>query len=183
MSPVGPLRDVAPPRPRILFVGINPSLRSGAVGHHFASPGNPYWRLLHAARLTPVALTADEDQRLAEFRVGLTNLCPRPTRAASELGAEEIDAGRRALARKIARLRPEVVAFVGLTLYQQYFRHARSGGAGEKPERIAGARVFVVPNPSGLNASFPGFHHKLVWFERLREFVERLEREGNPPPG
>src|SRR5712692_7995844 len=95
------LRDVLTPHPRVLFVGINPSLRSGAVGHHFAGRGNPFWRLLHAAGLTPVALTADEDQRLAEHRLGLTNLCPRPTRAASELRPDEIAVGRRALARAI----------------------------------------------------------------------------------
>ena len=72
-----------------------------------------------------------------------------------------------------------MVAFVGLTLYQHYFGLKSSGGAGEKPERIGAARVFVLPNPSGLNASFPGFAQKLVWFEKLREFVERLEREEN----
>jgi TDG/mug DNA glycosylase family protein len=77
------------------------------------------------------------------------------------------------LARKCARLRPRVIAFVGLSLYQMYFRLPRSGGAGEKPETIAGARVFVVPNPSGLNANFPGFQQKLVWFKALRDYVAR----------
>ena len=79
------LGDVLTPYPRVLFVGINPSLRSEQLGHHFAGQGNPFWRLLYAARLVPVALTYAEDRRLAEFGLALTNLCPRPTRSASEL--------------------------------------------------------------------------------------------------
>lgn len=157
-----------------MLVGINPGLRSGAVGHHFAGNGNPFWRLLHESGLTPRLLTFEEDQRLGELGIALTNLCPRATRAAADLTAADIDRGRRALARKIERLRPGVVAFVGLTLYQMYFRLPHSGGAGAKAERIAGAPVFVVPNPSGLNASFPGFRQKLIWFRGLREFIDSL---------
>ena len=168
------LRDVVVSRPRLLLVGINPGLRSGARGHHFAGNGNPFWRLLHAARITPVLLPYEEDQRLAEFGVALTNICPRPTRAASELTPAEIARGRSTLARKIARWRPAVVCFVGVTLYRMYVGAPGVPGPGLKPERIAGARVFVVPNPSGLNASFPGFAHKLPWFRRLRAFVERV---------
>jgi double-stranded uracil-DNA glycosylase len=185
-----PLRDVLTPKPRVLFVGINPSLRSEAVGHHFAGPGNPFWRLLFAAGLVPVELTHTEDRRLAEFGLALTNLCPRATRAAAELGREEIERGKRTLTVKIRRLRPEVVAFVGITIYRDFFGkapskapsvpsiqsasvgHVASAGAGAKPELICGAKVFVLPNPSGLNASFPGFKHKVVWFERLREFID-----------
>lgn len=176
------LRDVVTSGPLILFVGINPSLRSGAVGHHFAGPGNPFWRLLRAAKLIPVPVTFQDDQRLAEFGLALTNVCPRATRSASELRPDEIERGMRALTRKIGRLHPSIVAFVGLSLYRQFFRLPHSGGAGAKPETIEGARVFALPNPSGLNASFPGFRHKLVWFERLRDFalevpgrVEELE--------
>src|SRR5512146_758173 len=181
-----PLRDILVPKPRVLFVGINPSLRSEAVGHHFASPGNPFWRLLYAARLVPVELTHTEDRRLVEFGLALTNLCPRATRAAAELSREEIERGKRTLTAKIRRLRPEVVAFVGITIYRDFFGKpaprasslpagaAASRGAGAKPELMCGARVFVLPNPSGLNASFPGFKHKLAWFERLGEFVDSL---------
>ncbi|HEX6271777.1 MAG TPA: mismatch-specific DNA-glycosylase [Polyangiaceae bacterium] len=167
------LKDVLAPRPRLLLVGINPGLRSGAVGHHFAGNGNPFWRLLYEARLIPRALTYEEDQELARFGIALTNLCERPTRSAAELTPADIERGRRKLAKKCAALRPRVVAFVGLSVYQAFFRLPRSGGAGEKPETLAGARVFVVPNPSGLNASFPGFRHKLVWFEALARFVRR----------
>jgi TDG/mug DNA glycosylase family protein len=159
--------------PRLLLVGINPGLRSGAVGHHFAGNGNPFWRLLFAAKLTPVELPYAQDQRLAEFGIGLTNLCPRTTRTAAELTRAEIARGRAALAAKIERWRPRVVAFVGVTLYRMYFGSSGSPGPGAKPEVISGARVFVVPNPSGLNASFPGFADKLRWFRRLRLYLDR----------
>jgi TDG/mug DNA glycosylase family protein len=168
------LRDVIVERPRLLLVGINPGLRSGAVGHHFAGNGNPFWRLLHAARLTPVLLPFTEDQRLAEFGIALTNLCPRTTRTAAELTRGEIARGHAALARKIDVWRPAVVAFVGVTLYRMYFGAVAGPGPGPKKETLSGARVFVVPNPSGLNASFPGFEHKLRWFKKLRAFVERV---------
>jgi TDG/mug DNA glycosylase family protein len=167
------LKDIVVQRPAVLLVGINPGLRSGAVGHHFAGNGNPFWRLLEKSGLTPRLLHYEEDEQLADFGIALTNLCPRVTRTAAELEPDEIERGRRALAKKIAKLEPRVVAFVGVSLYQMYFRLPKSGGPGAKPERIAGARVFVVPNPSGLNASFPGFEHKLVWFEALRKFVRR----------
>jgi TDG/mug DNA glycosylase family protein len=160
------LHDVVVDRPRLLLVGINPGLRSGAVGHHFAGNGNPFWRLLAAARLTPELIPYEQDQRLAGFGIALTNLCARTTRAAAELTPAEIARGRAILARKIAAWTPAVVAFVGLTLYRMYF--VKPAGRG------AGPRVFVVPNPSGLNASFPGFAHKLVWFRRLRTFVDRV---------
>jgi len=170
------LKDVVARRPKLLLVGINPGLRSGAVGHHFAGNGNPFWRLLYEARLIPRPLGYEEDQRLAEFGIALTNLCARTTRSAAELTRADIERGRRTLVRKVASSRPRVIAFVGLSVYQEFFRLSRSDGAGEKPETIAGARVFVVPNPSGLNASFPGFQHKLVWFKALRRFVDRHAR-------
>jgi TDG/mug DNA glycosylase family protein len=169
------LRDVVCPGARILLVGINPGLRSGTVGHHFAGNGNPFWRLLHAARLTPILLPYADDQKLATFGIGLTNLCPRTTRTAAELTRAEIAVGRGALARKIARWQPRVVAFVGVSLYPMVLgRGGPGGGPGPKPERISGARVFVVPNPSGLNASYPGFADKLVWFRKLRVFAQRF---------
>jgi TDG/mug DNA glycosylase family protein len=165
------LHDVVVDHPRLLLVGINPGLRSGALGHHFAGRGNPFWRLLHASRLTPVLIDYSEDQRLAEFGIALTNLCPRTTRTAAELTRAEIARGRTALAAKIARWRPAVVAFVGVSLYAMFFGRAAGGGPGAKPDVISCARVFVVPNPSGLNASYPGFAHKLIWFRKLRRFV------------
>lgn len=166
------------PRPRVLFVGINPGLRSGALGHHFAGRGNPFWRLLHEAGLVPRLIAPQDDQALAGYGLALTNVCPRTTRTAAELTPAEWARGVRGLERKIARLRPDWVCFVGLTAYQRFFGLKESGGAGEKPQRVAGARVFVLPNPSGLNASFPGFQHKLVWFQALAAVVGPLSGTG-----
>jgi double-stranded uracil-DNA glycosylase len=167
------LHDVVCDRPRLLLVGINPGLRSWKLGHHFAGRGNPFWRLLQAAELTPILLAPEQDMRLAELGIALTNLCPRSTRTAAELTREELARGRRALVRKCRLLAPRVVGLVGVTLYAQVFAtRAGEGGPGLKPERLAEAPVFVVPNPSGLNASFPGFAHKLVWYQRLRAFVD-----------
>jgi len=168
------LTDRLCPRPRILFVGINPSLRSAEVGHHFAGPGNPFWRLLTAAGLVPEPLAFADDWRLPSFGLALTNIVPRATRSAAELTSAEYARGRTALAAKIARIRPRVVAFVGVTVYQRFFVPSSAGGAGPKPERIGAARVFVVPNPSGLNAAYPGFRDKLVWYRRLARYAAQV---------
>jgi TDG/mug DNA glycosylase family protein len=161
-------------RPRILFVGINPSLHSAHAGHHFAGPGNPFYRLLHAAGLVPEPMTFVDDVRLPRLGLALTNIAERATREASELTPLDYARGRVRLARTIARIRPRVVAFVGRTAYREFIGAAASPGPGAKPERIAGAAVFVVPNPSGRNAAFPGFDDKLVWFRRLRRWAEAL---------
>ena len=172
------LPDRLRPRPRILFVGINPSLRSAEVGHHFAGPGNPFWRLLHAARLIPTALTYEDDTWLPSHGLALTNIVPRATRSASELTRAEYGRGRARLARLIARVEPQTVAFVGVTVYRAFFGPRVSAGPGAKPQRIGAARVFVLPNPSGLNATYPGFRDKLIWFKRLRRYGA-----SSSPPG
>lgn len=179
------LPDRLCPEPRILFVGINPSLRSAALGHHFAGRGNPFWRLLYAARLVPVPLNFAEDRRALDFGLGLTNIVARPTRAASELERDEYERGRRRLAGTIAGLRPRVVAFVGATAYRGFFGAQATAGCGAKPERIAGARVFVLPNPSGRNAAYPGFRHKLCWYQRLARYAYDLDAQAdyNRGPG
>jgi TDG/mug DNA glycosylase family protein len=166
-----PLPDHLAPGLRVVFVGINPSLASGRAGHHFASPGNPFWRLLHAAGLTPELLRPEDDASVVELGLGLTNVCPRPTRSAAELGRRDFERGVRELVRKLEPLRPEVVALVGVTLARVVLPGSAEAGPGPRRERLAGARVFVLPNPSGRNAAFPGFQEKLAWFGRLREFV------------
>jgi TDG/mug DNA glycosylase family protein len=173
------LADRLGPRPRILFVGINPSLRSAEVGHHFAGPGNPFWRLLHAARLVPAPMTYADDVRLPALGLALTNIVPRATRAASELTTADYARGRRRLQQLIARRRPAVVAFVGSTVYRHFVGPGAGTGCGPKPE-VHGARAFVVPNPSGLNAAYPGFRDKLVWYRALRRFADRDVGSGRP---
>ena len=173
MSRARRVPDVLAPGLRVLFVGINPSLQSGRVGHHFASPGNPFWRLLHAAGLTPTLLAPEDDARLVEVGLGITNVCPRPTRSAAELTPAELREGARALEEKLATLRPEVVALVGVSLYPIVVAGGREPGPGAKRARLCGARLFVLPNPSGLNAAYPGFRNKLVWFHRLALTLRR----------
>jgi len=171
-------------RPQILFVGINPGAVSGKVGHHFAGPSNPFWKLLHVAGLTPVELKAEEDHRLVEWRLALVNLCSRPTKLASELKRKELLTGRKALVKKVTAMKPEVVALVGITLYPIVFARTDrkapkvelTPGPGAKAEMLDGAHVFVLPNPSGLNASFPTFEAKLPWFVALREYVDHLRK-------
>jgi len=166
------------PTPRILFVGINPSLTSARVGHHFAGPGNPFYRLLHAAGFVPEPLTFVDDVRLPDFGLGLTNIAERATREASELTPDDYARGRKRLTRMIAEVRPAAVAFVGGTAYRQFFGPSASPGPGAKPERIGNAAVFVVPNPSGRNAAYPGFQDKLTWYRRLKRWSVRVESAG-----
>src|SRR5438552_17324651 len=169
------------PKPRILFVGINPSLTSARVGHHFAGPGNPFYRLLHAAGFVPEPITFIDDVRLPAFRLALTNIAERATREAAELTADDYARGRKRLARTIALIQPTVVPFVGGTAYRQFFGPSASPGPGPKPERIGDAAVFVVPNPSGRNAAYPGFGDKLVWYRRLRRWADRVCKAAGRP--
>jgi TDG/mug DNA glycosylase family protein len=168
-------KDVVVERPKILFVGINPGLVSGTVGHHFAGPGNPFWQLLFASKLTPVELVAEQDHRLTEFGLALINLCQRPTKEANDLEKVELERGKKRLIAKARDMKPDVVALVGVTLYPVVCKEGRGHklemGPGPKPETIAGAPVFVVPNPSGLNVSYPTFDAKLVWFRKLADYV------------
>jgi TDG/mug DNA glycosylase family protein len=145
----------------VLFVGINPSLRSAEVGHHFARPGNRFYPALYAAGFTPRRLAPEEDGELPRYGVGITNLVERPTRAASELPREELRAGAAALERLVARTRPRLVVVLGLIAYRTAFARPRAR-MGPQPDPIGGRPVWVLPNPSGLNA-----HYKPADFARL----------------
>jgi TDG/mug DNA glycosylase family protein len=147
------IRDVVAPRLRVLFVGINPGLYTAATGHHFARPGNRFWPTLHAAGFTERLLHPSEQRLLLASGYGITNLVNRATAAADELAASEFVAGRRRLAAKVRRLRPRVVAFLGMGAYCHAFGVPRAP-VGEQAQRFEGARVWVLPNPSGLNANY-----------------------------
>src|SRR5882672_12971816 len=127
------LKDIVAPNLRALFVGINPGLRSAALGHNFAGPGNPFWRLLHAARLVDRPLTFSEERALVDYGLGITNVCARPSRSAAELTRAELAAGALLLEKRVRRWRPGAVVFVGLTIYQQIFGRDATPGAGAKP--------------------------------------------------
>lgn len=149
-----PVPDCVGPGLRILFVGINPGRRSGEVGHHFAGPGNRFWRLLHEAGLTPVPLGAEDDRMLPAFGLGLTNLVDRPTAGERDLAWEELAAGGRRLRRLVRRLRPAVVCLLGKNVYRAYAGLGPSAPVawGRQPRPVVPGTVdFVAPNPSGRN--------------------------------
>lgn len=144
--------DLIAPRLDLLFCGINPGLYSAATGHHFARPGNRFWRVLHAAGFTERLLAPSEEALLLEAGYGITNLVPRASAAAAELAPAELVAGRRALARKAKRYGPRWVAVLGIGAYRQAFERPRAP-IGRQPDSLGGAGLWVLPNPSGLNAN------------------------------
>src|SRR5579862_1330300 len=163
------LRDRIAPGVRVLLVGINPGVRSALIGHHFAGYSNRFWKLLYESRLIPEPIGSQDDDRLPEWGLGVTNLIPRPTPGIDTLRREEYAAGAAALRRKVRRRKPEVVAFLGVTLFRIVFDR-RSGEAvalGLQRERFEGARVFVLPNPSGRNANY-SYQEMLASFKALR---------------
>jgi TDG/mug DNA glycosylase family protein len=150
------LRDRVGPGTRVLFVGINPGIRTAETGHHFAGFSNRFWKLLFDAGLVPERLTSEDDVRLPEFGLGITNLVARATPGIDTLKPAEYAAGERILRRKVRRWQPETVAFVGVTLFRYLFRRppAQPVRLGPQPDQFEGAAVFVLPNPSGRNANF-----------------------------
>jgi TDG/mug DNA glycosylase family protein len=142
---------------RLLFVGINPGLRSAATRHHYAGYSNRFWKLLHESGLVPEPLTAERDAELLRWGFGLTNLVARPSSGVSDLTREDFERGARVLRAKVRRLQPAVVALVGVTLYRKlYPRRLRATRLhlGLQPQPLCGARVFLLPNPSGRNAHY-----------------------------
>lgn len=159
--------DVAAPGLRVLFCGINPGLWSGATGQHFARPGNRFWPALHRSGFTPRQLRPEEQLELLGYGLGITNVVARTTAKADELTAEEYRAGGQALVERVERLRPEVLAVLGIGAYRTAFGR-RGAVVGRQPEGIGGTEVWVLPNPSGLNAHYTldGIAEE---FRRLRE--------------
>jgi TDG/mug DNA glycosylase family protein len=143
--------DVLGPDLDVVFVGINPGLWSGALGHHFARPGNRFWPVLHLSGFTPRLLKPSEQQELLSYGLGITNVVSRASARADELSAEEYREGGRLLAEKVARLRPRWLAVVGVTAYRAAFDD-RKARVGPQERTIGASRVWVLPNPSGLNA-------------------------------
>jgi double-stranded uracil-DNA glycosylase len=137
----------------VLFVGINPGLVSAATGHHFARPGNRFWPALHQAGFTPRLLRPAEQHLLLDYGYGITNLVNRPSAAAEELAPAEFVAGRRRLAAKVRRYRPATVAFLGVGAYSHAFG-VKKTPIGRQTDAFEGAEVWVLPNPSGLNANY-----------------------------
>ena len=164
--------DVIAPDLRVLFCGINPGLYSGATGHHFARPGNRFWPTLHQAGFTLRLLAPAEESELLTAGCGITNLVARATARADELESEELIAGRRRLFRKVKRYQPKIVAVLGIGAYRTAFAKPQAV-LGLQPAPFAGARMWVLPNPSGLNAHYQLadlVHH----FQALRRAAFRV---------
>jgi TDG/mug DNA glycosylase family protein len=139
----------------VLFVGINPGVRSAQTGHHFAGFSNRFWKLLYQSGLVPEPLTYLDDDRLPEWGYGITNIVARATPGIDELKPEEYAAGRLRLRAKVRRYRPEIVAFVGITVYRAMYPERRGPVAmGLQKEPLGETAVFVLPNPSGRNANY-----------------------------
>ena len=154
---------------RVLFSGINPGLYSAATGWHFARPGNRFWPALHLSGFTPRQLHPSEQDLLPGFGLGITNLVARPTAQAAELSAAELKAGREHLAALAASHRPRILAIAGITAYRTAFARP-DAVTGPQPESLGATRIWVVPNPSGLNAHWT-LPRLAEAFRELREAV------------
>jgi len=172
------LTDRIEPGLRVLFVGINPGVRSAETGHHFAGYSNRFWKLLWEAGLIPEPITYVDDRRLTEFGFGITNLIARPTPGIDTLFPAEYVAGWKVLERKIKKFKPGVVALVGVTVWRAIvpLLHVdeetratlkKSKCPGSQPVTVHGARIHVLPNPSGRNANF-SYGEMLSAFRKLR---------------
>ncbi|MFP2926831.1 G/U mismatch-specific DNA glycosylase [Pyxidicoccus sp. 3LG] len=165
--------DLIAPRLRVLFCGINPSLYSVVVGFHFARPGNRFWPTLHAAGITPRQLRPSEQDELLTWGYGITNVVDRATATADMLDDSELAEGAKSLEAKVRRYRPRFLAVLGVGAYRTAFDRPKAQ-PGLQPETLGATRLWVLPNPSGLNA-----HYQLDDLARL--FSElRLTVEAGP---
>ncbi len=147
------VRDVIAPGLGVLFCGINPGLYSAATGHHFARPGNRFWRALHQAGFTERVLLPQEERALLDYGYGITNVVARSTAGAAELSAAELRAGKRTLARKLRRYRPTCLAVLGVEAYRITFGRP-DAQVGPQADTLDGVTLWLLPNPSGLNAHY-----------------------------
>ncbi|CAM5409083.1 mismatch-specific DNA-glycosylase [Streptomyces canarius] len=159
----------------MLFCGINPGLMTAATGHHFARPGNRFWPVLHLSGFTPRLLNPAEQRELLSYGLGITNVVARATARADELTAEEYVEGGRLLTEKVTRLRPRWLAVVGVTAYRAAFGD-RTAQVGPQERTIGDTRVWVLPNPSGLNAHWTAA-------TMAQEFARLREAAGAPGHG
>ena len=175
------LRDRIRPGVRVLFVGINPGQRSEAIGHHFAGYSNRFWRLLYESKLVPEPIRAEDDDRLTEWGFGITNLVARMTPGIDTLRPEEYVAGAKVLRRKVRRLKPPVVALIGVTVFRSLFGVPSNQRVklGLQRVELEGSRVFVLPNPSGRNANF-SYAEMLAAFRALRRVSTRCHKPPSP---
>jgi TDG/mug DNA glycosylase family protein len=176
----GSTPDLIAPDLQVLFCGINPSLISVVVGHHFARPGNRFWPALHASGFTPRRLAPDEEHLLLESGCGITNIVPRATASAAEITAAELRDGAVALEAKIRQYRPQWLAVLGIGAYRAAFAKPKAT-LGPQEETIADTRLWVLPNPSGLNAHFTPSDLARLFAELRQEAFPEVESDGVAP--
>jgi double-stranded uracil-DNA glycosylase len=164
------LPDYISPGVQILFVGINPGLRSAQTGHHFAGYSNRFWKLLYESALITEPLTYREDWRLPEWKLGITNIISRPSAGIDVLDPIEYRRGRARLERTLARFQPRLVALLGVTILRMLFRNELYPEVGLTQVRLAQTPVFLLPNPSGRNAHY-SYAHMLGAFRSLRATI------------
>ncbi|MEH7126433.1 G/U mismatch-specific DNA glycosylase [Bacillus sp. JJ1532] len=145
-----PINDHLKENLHLVFVGFNPSIRSSETGHHFANPNNRFWKILHESGLTPRKFAATEDYKVLDLGYGMTNIVPRPTKAADEITKEEYEAGRIELLRKINDYKPKIVCFVGKGVYQEFSKKKSIPWGKQEESVIPGTIDFVAPSSSGL---------------------------------
>jgi len=174
------LRDCVQPGVLVLFVGINPGLRSAQTGHHFAGHSNRFWKLLHESELVSEPLTFHEDRHLPEWQLGLTNIIGRCTAGIDVLDPVEYRRGVASLKRKIRLYRPPIVALLGITIFRMLFspkEHMKGPlDLGLTTRQLAGAQIFLLPNPSGRNAHY-SYRQMLTAFQVLRDKMEQARKE------
>jgi len=171
-----PVRDLIRPGLRILLCGTNPGLESARVGFHFARPGNRFWKALHRAGFTTRELRASEQEILRGIGLGLTNLVSRPTANATLLSVRELTRGASRLRRKVARNRPAILAVLGITAFRIAFKQP-TAGVGLQPVRLGETQVWLLPNPSGINAHYP-LAELVHEFRSLRTYAIGIRRPG-----
>ena len=164
--------DLIGPDLKVLFCGINPGLYSGAVGHHFARPGNRFWPVLHSAGFTSRILSPFEEMHLLEKGYGITNLVNRATARAGDLTRRELEQEAVLLVAKVKQCNPRILGVLGLGAFRRAFGR-REETIGEQSEKISGTRIWVLPNPSGLNAHYQ-IRDLVLLFERLRSAADNL---------
>ncbi|RYX86686.1 G/U mismatch-specific DNA glycosylase [bacterium] len=164
------MADILAPDLRVVFCGINPSVYSVVVGHHFARPGNRFWPTLHASGFTPRRFSPDEDGKLIELGLGITNVAEPSSTAAADLSNEQIKEGGKILRAKIEKFEPKVLAVLGITAYRLAFDEPKAK-MGLQEKTVGNTRIWVLPNPSGLNAHYH-LPQLAELFKELREWVE-----------
>jgi TDG/mug DNA glycosylase family protein len=163
--------DVIAPGLKILFCGINPGLYSAAIGHHFGRPGNRFWPALHQARFTEHLLTGWDDRELLKSSYGITNVVARATASADELTVDEFNKGGKELLRKVRRFQPKILAVLGMGAFRSAFRQPKAT-LGPQGDKFGNTVVWVLPNPSGLNAHYQ-LADLVTQFKELKAYAEK----------